>query len=348
MSPEARQSNLIAWSTRMVKCHSFAIALAGIVVIVSLLGTLIIGFGWWSFESIWGWLQDGVDGESNSTTLRNLGLLALGLLALPFAIWRSCVAHRQATAALRQTDIASRQSETAERQSITTLQSFLHARYEQGTQKLRGGSPNDRLDGIDQLRRLGREHPAQYHVQVLSRLCEFVRMPIAQDQIRGEIQGALEAIGSRSPHDMDFERNENYEPNLSKANLSGFDLAGLNLAGLRLTGADLTCATLHRTNLSHCDLAAANFAKVWMLDTNLSGAQFSIGDGGYPATGLTQTQMDNAGSDQDNLPHLDGVLDVGTNAPLLPPKHTSDWLDHMRALAEKLRRSNYTSEDSAD
>ena len=49
----------------------------------------------------WNWLSGG---ESASATIRNVGLVIAGSVALPLAIWRGVVADRQASAAQRQVD----------------------------------------------------------------------------------------------------------------------------------------------------------------------------------------------------------------------------------------------------
>ena len=63
--------------------------------------------------------------ESAGTTLRNVGLIIGGIVAVILAMWRSLVAERQANAALQQTKATFLQAETAERQSTTALRSFL-------------------------------------------------------------------------------------------------------------------------------------------------------------------------------------------------------------------------------
>ena len=108
--------------------------------------------------------------ESPGTTLRNVGLIMGGIVAVLLAMWRSLVAERQANAALQQAKATFLQAGTAERQSNTTLRSFLTERYEQGARKLGSDDPTVRLDGIDALERLAREHPPEYHVQVMKRL----------------------------------------------------------------------------------------------------------------------------------------------------------------------------------
>ena len=56
---------------------------------------------------LWDWLGVIPQGrESNSTTIRNVGLVLGGWTALVIAVWRSIVADRQARAAQRQADTA--------------------------------------------------------------------------------------------------------------------------------------------------------------------------------------------------------------------------------------------------
>ena len=63
-------------------------------------------------------------------------------------------------------------------------------------------------------------------------------------------------------------------------------------------------------DLSNARLQSAILKDAWLFETNLSGTQFSLGDGDYPAEGLTQSQIAAAHSYRDNLPKLDGVLDA--------------------------------------
>ncbi|MXW53570.1 MAG: hypothetical protein F4Z66_06240, partial [Gammaproteobacteria bacterium] len=77
--------------------------------------------------------------ESGSTTLRNVGLVVAGLIAIPLAVWRSIVAERQAKTAAR---------------------SLLNDRYQKGVEMV-GNVDNlaVRLGGIHVLAQLAREHP---------------------------------------------------------------------------------------------------------------------------------------------------------------------------------------------
>ena len=99
----------------------------------------------------WDWLRDG---ESGSTTIRNIGLLIGAAIAMVLAVWRSRVAGRQAA--------------TAER-------GLLNDRFQKGAEMLGSDVLAVRIGGIYGLRHLAREHPQQYHVQVMRLFCSFVR-----------------------------------------------------------------------------------------------------------------------------------------------------------------------------
>ena len=108
----------------------------------------------------WGWLSDG---ESGSTTIRNMGLVIGGAIALAIAGWRSVVADRQSRA-------AQRQAETAEAD-------LLNKRYQDGAAMLGSEVLAVRLAGIYALRRLAEEHAQECHIQAMRLLAAFVRHP---------------------------------------------------------------------------------------------------------------------------------------------------------------------------
>ena len=272
--------------------------------------------------------------ESNSTTIRNVGLVVGGIVAVMLAMWRSLVAQRQADATLRQASAAFLQAKTAERQSTTALRSFLNERYEQGSSKLGSDNPTVRMEGIDMLERLAREHPSEYHVQVIKRLSLFVRTSVSSPRLREEVGAAMAAIGSRSKEDVGFEVNETFELNLSGSDLRDAHLAHLNLSESSLVKADLSGADLRDVDLSNARLQGAILKGAWLFETNLSGTQFSLSDGDYPAEGLTQSQIDDAHSYRDNLPRLDGVLDAESGEQLKPPTRERGFWDLVTELAK--------------
>ena len=277
--------------------------------------------------------------ESVSSTLRNIGLIVGGIVAVMLAMWRSLVAQRQADATLRQATAAVLQAKTAERVSKTALRSFLNERYEQGSSRLGSDDPAVRIDGIDMLERLAREYPTEYHVQVVRRLSVFVRSSANAPRVHEEIRAAMAAIGSRSKEDIGLEIAESFELDLRGANLQEQGLSHLNLSNSSLMKADLSGANLHDADLSNAHLQGATLKDSWLFETNLSGVQFSIGDGDYPAEGLTQSQLDAADSYKNNLPKLDGVLDAESGEHLNPPKTEPGWRNELWKLAEASQRN---------
>ena len=111
--------------------------------IAGVVAILAIGVvsSWFFWEDLRG------DEESLSTTIRNLGLLEGGIVAIVLAVWRSLVAQKQAEAALRQADTALRQADTAQ-------QGLLNDRYQKGAEMLGNDVLSVRLGGIYALQRL--------------------------------------------------------------------------------------------------------------------------------------------------------------------------------------------------
>ena len=145
---------------------------------------------------LWGWLTDE---ESGSTTIRNLGLVVAAIIGLPLAIWRSIVAACQADAALHQ-------AKTAQR-------GLLNERYQKGAEMLGSEMLPVRLGGICALAHLAREHPGEYHMQIIRVLCAFVRnAPVVgkekQDikRIREDVQAVMTVLGERSAGQIKIEK----------------------------------------------------------------------------------------------------------------------------------------------
>ena len=77
------------WTKNLPNSTAFWLALVAIVLVCS---TVLPAVSW-------DWLRSGSSrsgAESNSTTIRNIGFVIAGVLALVFAVWRGVVAHRQA------------------------------------------------------------------------------------------------------------------------------------------------------------------------------------------------------------------------------------------------------------
>ena len=80
---------------------------------------------------LWDWLAKD---ESGSATIRNIGLVIAGSLAIPLAIWRAVVADRQASSAQHQTEIAQ--------------QGLLNERYQKAAEMLGSDVLSVRIGGV--------------------------------------------------------------------------------------------------------------------------------------------------------------------------------------------------------
>ena len=248
--------------------------------------------------------------ESNGTAIRNLVLVMAAIAALPLAIWRSKVAERQ--------------SETAQR-------GLLNERYQKGAEMLGSEVLAVRLGGIYALDRLAREHPGDYHTQIMHLLCAFVRNPPRMKpphrKLREDVQEVMTALCSRSDSQIKEEKWEYGLLELSGANLESLDLLhatlkkvvasrsgasttadlhGADLTDANLMGASLICANLRGAYLNNADLDGA-----LLHGTDLTGATM------HGCKGLTQEQIDDVEAEPDNPPKLEGVLDAKTGKPLV-------------------------------
>ena len=233
--------------------------------------------------AFWDWLSGG---ESGSTTIRNIGFIIAGSVALPLAIWRGLVADSQASAAQWQADSAQR--------------SMLSERYQKGAEMLGSKVLSVRQGGIYTLQRLAEKYPRSYHMHVMRLLCAFVRHPPAEvasiqeneDGVygasqhtlrRADVQEAMKVIGARNEVHINLERLAAYKLDLHGAqlqnqiltelNLSGVQLENANLSGAILFGTDLSTASLFEAVLQGAKLAGTNFSRASLLSADLSAVQ---------------------------------------------------------------------------
>ena len=311
---------ILAIALALSYCGSFVIATRKkwdwILWVILLVIVVAIGLSLsWEFRDI---LHD-EERDSVSTTVRNLGLLIGGLVAILLAVWRSIVAERQAD---------------------TAQQSLLNERYQKGAEMLGNAVLSVRLGGIYALQHLASEDPGQYHIQVMKLLCGFIRYPprdvnfpeqpedAEEFVLREDVQAAMRVIGARGDKHRRLAGWGAYHIDLHGADLRGGDLTGLDLStpSAKMPGPmpahqAFTNATL-RTDLSGARLREAKF-----LFTNISGVDFSR-NGDSPATGLTTSQLRGAQWDDTNPPALKGLVDAVSS----------------RALADELARVRTASE----
>ena len=118
---------------------------------------------------------------------------------------------------------------------------------------------------------------------------------------------------------------------LESSNLSGTFLGFSDLSGASFDYSDLSGAFFEHTNLSNASFRGAYLYDARFFDSNLTGTNLEDadltgalfngrdidGNYRYPATGLTQAQLDKARSAPDNPPRLEGVLDAETGEQLV-------------------------------
>ncbi len=297
----------------------FWLVLAALVLFVS----VGLAFGFWD------WLHpEGSTTVSNSDTLRNVGLLVGGALAFVFAGWRAWVAEQDKATAQRQADIAQ--------------QSLLNERYERGAEMLGSDVLSVRLGGIYALQGLAEQYPDQYHVQIMRRLCFFVRHPtevvgqpsvvsrevdlgdvfgastaddyaaagsVEREVVREDIQAAMDSIASCHARNLQTETVRNYWIDLHGADLRGIDLSNKDLSRApqydKMAPLDSTMGTLF-SNLQGVKLRHANLSR-----TNLTRVDLSY------AAGISQFMLDHAISEPGRPPLLSYAFDARTGNPLV-------------------------------
>ena len=248
--------------------------------------------------------------ESGSTIIRNFGLVIAAAIALWFAKRRILVADRQAATAQR---------------------GLLNERYQKGAEMLGSMMLPVRLGGIYALARLAREDPEDYHVQIMSLLCAFVRKPPVvknQDTSRREdVQAVMAEVCARSETQIEIEKKE-YCPlgfvgaDLSRVNFLEAGVQHLDQRNGKLPSANMEHALLQDANLEGAILAAANLKGAHLSTANLKGALLAhtnlSGADMKGCKGLTQEQLDQAVADPpDKPPDLTDVVDSNTGEPIV-------------------------------
>ena len=269
--------NIFSWLRRAVRSAWFWITIWGafwwIAGIVLVLATSL-ALSWCYWEELRS------DQESLSTTVRNVGLVIGGVIAILFAAWRSIVAEKQA--------------ETAQ-------WGLLNERYQKGAEMLGSTGLAVRLGGIYALQRLAQEHD-EYHVPIMRLFCAFVcnptettdEKPAATNReddrsmpLLPDVAAIMEAIATRKLERVALERGDGYCLDLRNANLGGLDLfriGNVDLSWSKLTGANLSYIRLppetnfswvseaYGANLSKARLSRVNFEFGNLSETDLSNS----------------------------------------------------------------------------
>ena len=257
---------------RFLDSHSFGSAVVAAIVVVA----AGVGFTAWQ----WNWLHGSDPATTASTTLRNMGLLIAGGLAIVFAGWRGWVAERQSAT-------AQRQAKTAQEQADTAHQGLLYDRYQRGAQMLGSEVLSVRMAGIYALQRLAEEQPELYHIQIMHTLCSFVRNPVGDNETDGlnserrvsseqatreDVRAIMIALKNRNEKELNLEAGDEFRIDLRGANLIGCDLSEMNLSKAILGGVDFAHADLTGTNFSGADLRRTGLFKSKLGDSDFSSA----------------------------------------------------------------------------
>ena len=249
------------------------------------------------FDVFWRWMTDG---ESGSTTLRNIVILILAIIGMPFAIWRSVVAGRQA--------------DTAQR-------GLRNERYQKAVEMLGNGILAVRLGGIYALQRLTKEDPIQYHIQVMRLFCAFLRHPTQASQshvphnemveivggheravnesIRDDVEDVLRAIGTRTKEEIEIESRAGFDLVIYEADLRHLNIRDVtsstyvidsknglielnkrrceNLSRIHFRRVDFSNTDLSFTNMSHTTFWDSKFNRARCEEVDLSSSSWEGG-----------------------------------------------------------------------
>ena len=247
-------------------------------------------------DVVWNWLSVG---ESGSATLRNIGLLIVAAIGMPFAIWRTMVAGKQAQIAQR---------------------SLRNERYQKAVEMLGNSVLSVRLGGIYALHQLAKEEPAHYHVQAMRLFSAFLRHPPAlsttdTDQmatlievagqeaksgthVRRDIEDIFRTLGARTKEEIEVETKSGYELVIYEANLRGLKIRDVTEFKYTLDPKKGTL-TQHerprRENLSNVHFRRVDFSNVDLSFTNMSEGEFwdpTFVDARLEETDLSGTSWD--------------------------------------------------------
>ena len=277
---------------RMPESRGFWVILSIVVVVIEVILVVVL----------WDWLADN---ESGSATIRNIGLVIAGSVAIPLAIWRAVVADKQASSAQHQTTIAQ--------------QGLLNERYQKGAEMLGSNVLSVRLGGIYALKRLAEERPEHYHIQVMQLFCAFVQHPTKDQRlepgraviepgtllgISQDVKAVVDAICSRGHSRIALERKEDFKLDLQGADLPGVQFLDADLShamfhhaklpGVNIANTDLTDAFFNYSDLSDAKFRNVNFNRTRFFAANLSGAKLQDAE-------LTDTDFHNADLSGANL-----------------------------------------------
>lgn len=255
-------------------------------VVCTLLIATIIFFVSYNFISALIGLGEFKDTEAQSNAIRNTGLVVAAIIGVPFVIWRTAVAQKQANTAI----------ESLFNEKINAASVDLHAMRQRWDGKenniweddiVRRNVAIDRLEGLANerpdvvhrislmlsvyVRELSKDHPAKTPPENASpgELKDWAQgLSVDRPDMEHAVQvlGRLREIKGINPEDVVID--------LRKANLQRFDLSNLNLEAANLEGACMQGAFLSSSNMLKVDIGWAKLHGAKFFDVMMRRVHF--------------------------------------------------------------------------
>lgn len=266
------------------------------------LALLITWFGIIALASIWRMAVVVFTHDPNTPLdLRGLSFFVAASIGLPFIVWRSYTAHREAQTAEEGliTDRINKAVEQLGREKTTRRiyknddgNPHLDAQNVPITQEITEPNLEVRLGALYALERIAQDS-IRDHIQIMEIICAYIRENTREPRIdldaseavgttrylppRADIQTALTILGRRSQARLDHESNaleSPYRLDLRNSNLQRADLADSRLGPVLFDHADLQAAGLRKANLQRARLVGANLQGATLVAANLEEAKF--------------------------------------------------------------------------
>ena len=277
MRPCLKKDFFMSWF-KQHKTLSFIILIFVIVVLMLMTQE---GAIWDWLNAKWDWLNKG----THSDTVRNLALIAFGIVGFILAFWRTNIADEQAKIAQKNAETAAQQAKIADTNSVTHI--FNQAIEQLGPTHDTGQPKREiRVGAIYALEKLSQTNE-EYTQVIINILTTYLRenapnnaeettQETTQEPITTDRQTALTVIG-RSQQTaktlaIDLSNTNLTEANLTEANLIGANLRWATLREANLIEADLTKADLFNANLTEANLTKADLAKADLTKAHLDSA----------------------------------------------------------------------------
>ena len=287
--------------------HPHEVVAATVYVVGTIISLLMI---WAFFASGWTLLLGLADAAKGAENARNLMLSIGAMVAAPFIVWRTWIAHQQWLVGVRQSDT---QNQTMHSTMLTKAIELLGTMREEktayqnpdGTLEPRTETvPNIevRLGAIYLLRRLAEDN-ARDHAPIIETLCDYIRQNSLQEKQkwertrksedelpspRADIQGAINAVGNKELAALSILRTIQPQKTLSGAFLPNYVFENLDFSYSNFASSDLRNAkfigdsvmknidfglsNLKSTYFSNSDFRNSNFFGVELFDAMFTNA----------------------------------------------------------------------------